>query len=377
MPEKHYPGATVGIIGSSVHAALLAQAAGKLGYRVASLVLNPENLVRQFATWQTVAEAYDEATLRFFAGRIDTVIVEPGLLSNLAFKVLADITDVSLSEDLRAVATDRIIEKAYLDEKRCLVAPFAMVTSLEDVKEAVEFIGFPCYLKYTQRHIEAVSNHLILYSEADYEAAQAKIALGTCILEAWIPSEKVVSLSVVRNERGELLVYPPFEQVQSSAVSGTQVRYPVKLHEEVEREIRRLGRYLVETLALVGCMTIDFLVTSAGVVYINSVEIGAKDAAMFTLGAMSLSCYEAMVRAVVGLPLPSLVPLADAAIALPLEALNAEQVMTQYMLRTDWGFALFNPMGRNPLDLEGQVIVTGDSLAHCQRQIELTDILKK
>ena len=377
MPEKHYPGATVGIIGSSVHAALLAQAAGKLGYRVASLVLNPENLVRQFATWQTVAEAYDEATLRFFAGRIDTVIVEPGLLSNLAFKVLADITDVSLSEDLRAIATDRLIEKAYLDEKRCLVAPFAMVTSLEDVKEAVEFIGFPCYLKYTQRHIEAVSNHLILYSEADYEAAQAKIALGTCILEAWIPSEKVVSLSVVRNERGELLVYPPFEQVQSSAVSGTQVRYPVKLHEEVEREIRRLGRYLVETLALVGCMTIDFLVTSAGVVYINSVEIGAKVAAMFTLGAMSLSCYEAMVRAVVGLPLPSLVPLADAAIALPLEALNAEQVMTQYMLRTDWGFALFNPMGRNPLDLEGQVIVTGDSLAHCQRQIELTDILKK
>ena len=377
MPEKHYPGATVGIIGSSVHAALLAQAAGKLGYRVASLVLNPENLVRQFATWQTVAEAYDEATLRFFAGRIDTVIVEPGLLSNLAFKVLADITDVSLSEDLRAIATDRLIEKAYLDEKRCLVAPFAMVTSLEDVKEAVEFIGFPCYLKYTQRHIEAVSNHLILYSEADYEAAQAKISLGTCILEAWIPSEKVVSLSVVRNERGELLVYPPFEQVQSSAVSGTQVRYPVKLHEEVEREIRRLGRYLVETLALVGCMTIDFLVTSAGVVYINSVEIGAKDAAMFTLGAMSLSCYEAMVRAVVGLPLPSLVPLADAAIALPLEALNAEQVMTQYMLRTDWGFALFNPMGRNPLDLEGQVIVTGDSLAHCQRQIELTDILKK
>ena len=377
MPEKHYPGATVGIIGSSVHAALLAQAAGKLGYRVASLVLNPENLVRQFATWQTVAEAYDEATLRFFAGRIDTVIVEPGLLSNLAFKVLADITDISLSEDLRAIATDRLIEKAYLDEKRCLVAPFAMVTSLEDVKEAVEFIGFPCYLKYTQRHIEAVSNHLILYSEADYEAAQAKIALGTCILEAWIPSEKVVSLSVVRNERGELLVYPPFEQVQSSAVSGTQVRYPVKLHEEVEREIRRLGRYLVETLALVSCMTIDFLVTSAGVVYINSVEIGAKDAAMFTLGAMSLSCYEAMVRAVVGLPLPSLVPLADAAIALPLEALNAEQVMTQYMLRTDWGFALFNPMGRNPLDLEGQVIVTGDSLAHCQRQIELTDILKK
>ena len=46
MPEKHYPGATVGIIGSSVHAALLAQAAGKLGYRVASLVLNRKDYIQ-------------------------------------------------------------------------------------------------------------------------------------------------------------------------------------------------------------------------------------------------------------------------------------------------------------------------------------------
>ena len=56
MPRKHYPGETVGIIGSSLSAAILAQEAGRLGYRVGSLVLTPDNPVKQFASWQTIAE---------------------------------------------------------------------------------------------------------------------------------------------------------------------------------------------------------------------------------------------------------------------------------------------------------------------------------
>ena len=45
------------------------------------------------------------------------------------------------------------------------------------------------------------------------------------------------------------------------------------------------------------------------------------------------------------------------------------------MLRTDWGFALFNPVGNDPDYLIGQVIVTGDSLRSCERQIELTELI--
>ena len=377
MIERLYPGATIGIIGDSIHATLLAQAAGKLGYRVASLVRHELNPVRQFAFWQTVTTDYNEATLRFFAGRVDLVLTETGLLPNLALKLLSEITRLTLSDDLMAISTDRLIEKAYLDEQRCLVAPFSMVTSLEDVKEAVEFIGFPCYLKFAQRHIGTNADHILLYSEADYAKAAEKLEHGTCILEAWIPTEKKVRLTVVRNERGDTLMYPPFEIVSGNDWEGTQVRYPVNLHEEVEREIKRLGYYLVETLAVVGSVTIDFLVTSAGVVYINDLNLSMGDEALFTLGAMSLSQYEAIIRAVVGLPLPEVMPRSQAAISMSLDYLNIEQVLTQYMLRTDWGFALFNPLGNQANDLMGQVIVTGDSIEQCKRQIELTELMKK
>lgn len=377
MPEKHYPGETVGIIGSSIASALLAQAAGKLGYRVASLVLRDNNPVRQFASWQTVTTSYNEQALRHFAERVDVVMSETGLLSNRDFQVLAELTDLTLSDDLIAITTDRLIEKAYIDSAKCLVTPFSMITDLADVKEAVEYIGFPCVLKSTQRHLPDSHNHVVLYSEEDYPTAEKKIFNGTCILEAWIPTEKKATLTVVRNERGELLIYPVFEMIQKGDQLGTQVRYPAMLDEMVELEINRLGQLLAESLDLIGSLTIEFFITSAGVVYINEASIGLSEEAIFTIGSMSLSHFEASVRALVGLPLPNLLPVSAAAIAIPVSQLEIEAVKTQYMLRTDWGFALFNPVGNETGDIIGQVIVTGDSLANCERQIELTELLKQ
>lgn len=377
MPEKHYPGETVGIIGSSIASALLAQAAGKLGYRVASLVLRDNNPVRQFASWQTVTTSYNEQALRHFAERVDVVMSETGLLSNRDFQVLAELTDLTLSDDLIAITTDRLIEKAYIDSAKCLVTPFSMITDLADVKEAVEYIGFPCVLKSTQRHLPDSHNHVVLYSEEDYPTAEKKIFNGTCILEAWIPTEKKATLTVVRNERGELLIYPVFEMIQKGDQLGTQVRYPAMLDEMVELEINRLGQLLAESLDLIGSLTIEFFITSAGVVYINQASIGLSEEAIFTIGSMSLSHFEASVRALVGLPLPNLLPVSAAAIAIPVSQLEIEAVKTQYMLRTDWGFALFNPVGNETGDIIGQVIVTGDSLANCERQIELTELLKQ
>lgn len=376
MPEKHYPGETVGIIGSSIASALLAQAAGKLGYRVASLVLTDNNPVRQFASWQTVTTSFNEQALRHFAERVDVVMSETGLLSNRDFQVLSELTDLTLSDDLIAITTDRLIEKAYIDSAKCLVTPFSMITDLADVKEAVEYIGFPCVLKSTQRHLPDSHNHVVLYSEEDYPTAEKKIFNGTCILEAWIPTEKKATLTVVRNERGELLIYPVFEMIQKGDQLGKQVRYPAMLNEIVELEIKRLGQLLAESLDLIGSLTIEYFITSAGVVYINEASIGLSEEAIFTIGSMSLSHFEASVRALVGLPLPDLLPLSAAAIAIPVSQLEIEAVKTQYMLRTDWGFALFNPVGNEIGDILGQVIVTGDSLENCERQIELTELLK-
>ncbi|MDO4432883.1 MAG: ATP-grasp domain-containing protein [Aerococcaceae bacterium] len=375
MLHRHYPGETLGVIGDSIAMALVAQAAGKLGYRVASLVKQQINPVRQFASWQTVTEAYDESALRYFAGRVDFVVADTHLLTNRDYQLLSQLTEVTLSEDLQAISTDRLIEKAYLDEQRCLVAPFSMVTSLEDVKEAVEYIGFPCFLKTTQRHLPGSKDHLLMYSEEDYAAAQEKLALSTCVLEAWIPAEKEVSITVVRNERGELLIYPIFEVVFHSERGGKQVRYPANVGLEVEREVKRVGQFLAEQLDLIGALTVECFVTSAGVVYINEARVGLDDEAVFSLGSMSLSHFEALVRAVAGLALPELLPLSAAAIALPVEALNKEHVLTQFMLRTDWGFALFNPVGNDADYLTGQVIVTGDTLKNCQRQIEITELV--
>lgn len=375
MTQRHFPGETVGVIGSSISSALIAQEFGRLGYRVGSLVLTDFNPVRQFVSWQTIADNYDEVVLRHFASRVDLVIAETGLLSSQDFLILKEETDVLLSDDLISITTDRLLEKAYLDSLQMLVAPFAMITTLTDLKEAIEYIGFPCVLKPTQRHLPHSDQSVILYSENDFTQAEAMIEMSTCILEAWIPSEKSASLTVIRNERGEMLVYPLFEIIEAGTSGDPQVRYPLPLHHAIEKEITRVARLLAISLDIVGALTIEFLITSAGVVYLNAVDIGFSDVALFTMGAMSVSHFEAMARATLGLALPELQPRSLAAISLQMPYLNRDNVLNQFMLRTDWGFALFNPVGNAPEDVMGQVIVTGDSIANCERQIELTELL--
>lgn len=376
MSQRHYPGSTFGIIGQAMTSALLAQEAGRLGYRVASLVNQATNPVRQFASWQTITENFTEEILTDFAQRVDFVYVEPGILSNRDFNLLNQTTDLTLSEDLIAITTDRLIEKVYLDSTKALVAPFSMVTSLEDIKEAVEFIGYPCVLKSGQRHLSEARDHVLLFDEKDLERAKEKVDQATCILEAWIPVEKRVSLTVVRNERGQILIYPPFELVDKGLLIGSQVRYPARIDEAVEAEVNRLGRMIAESLVLIGALTLEFLITSSGVIYVNQASIGLSQAAIFTVGSMSVSHFETCMRAIAGLPLPSLRPRSQAAIAISIDRLNYQNLMVQYMARTDWGFALVNCPQLDHNRLTGQVIITGDSLSSCDRQIEITELYK-
>ena len=375
MAKRHLPGSTIGIIGSAISSAMLAQAAGKLGYRVASLVLSDNNPVRQFSSWQTVTETYNDQALKYFASRVDIITSEVGLLTNRQYQLLSTLTDVGLSDNLIAITTDRLLEKNFLDSHRCLIAPFSLVTDIGDIEEAVEYLGFPCVLKSTQRNVYDAANHLILYSEEDYPEALHKLANGSCVLEAWIPIETRASLTAVRNERGEILLYPVFEVAESVAGVTSQVQFPAKINDAIKQEINRISKSIVEDIQLVGTMTIRYFITSAGVIYINEASIGLRDEAVFTIGSMSMSQYEATARGLLGLPLPPLRIHSKAAIALPIEQLNRESVLTQYMLRTDWSFVLFNPIGNDPDYLTGQVIVTGDSLRSCERQIELTELI--
>lgn len=375
MSKRHFPGETIGIIGSSITSALLAQTAGALGYRVASLVTAEENPVRQFASWQTLTESYNPQALTFFAERVDLVATEVGILTNADLQLLASLTDLTLSDNLMAMTTDRLIEKSYLDSRRCLVPPFSLVTTLPDVTEAVESIGFPAVLKSSQRHVEGADDHVMLYSEEDYPAAEEKLNQGACILEAWIPAETTASLTILRNERGEILIYPAFEVVDLA--SGRQrYQYPIEVEDAVTAEMNRLAQLVAESLDLRGSLTLSFLVTSANVVYITSLSIGLGEEAMFTLGSMSLSQFEGASRAMMGLPLPELELTYPAAIAYPIEDLNQEAVLTQYMLRTDWAFALFNPIGNPTEQLTGFVTVTGKSIDDCLLQVDVTDITK-
>ena len=374
MAHRHFPGETIGIIGSSLSSAFLAQAAGALGYQVGSLVHESNNPVQQFASWQEIHSVFTEAHLVQFAKQVDTVYVELGLLTSQDFTILAEHTDLVLSENLITISTDRLIEKAYLDSSKTLVTPFSMVTSLEDINEAVEYLGYPCVLKSSQRHLAHANDHLLLFGEEDLIKAEDKVNSGTCILEAWIPVEKKVSLTVVRNDRGDTLIYPPLELIDKGMTTGKQVRYPARINQTLQKELDRIGAQTAKAVNLVGALTFEFFITSAGVIYINHASIGLGEAAIFTKGFFSVSQFEACVRALAGLSLPNIEPLNQAGVGIPMQQAKFDKVMVQFASRTDWGFVFANISDPSGTRLVGQIVVTGDSLESCDRQIDMTEL---
>ena len=374
MVHRFYPGTCIGIIGSGHSSALLAQEAGRLGYHVGSLVTQAWNGVRQFASWQKVVDSYSTEELLAFGEQVDLVYIEPGLLSNRDFRLLSQVTYLPLTDDLIAISTDRLIEKAYLDSNKHLVPPFSMVTNLEDILEAVEYIGYPCVLKSAQRNLGIKSDQVILFNEEDLTQVTKLLDQGTCILEAWIPVEKKVTLTIVQNEAGQQMVYPGFEVVDKGDLIGRQVRYPATVSESVQDEIERIGRSIAQSLAVVGAINIEYFMTSAGVIYVNHASLGLKAAGMFTHKVMSMPMVEATCRALVGLPLCKLESQVPAAIALPIAALNIEKVMIQYMTRTDWDFVFLNQPQKSVNLLEGLVVVTGEDLSDCDQQITITNL---
>ena len=51
-----------------------------------------------------------------------------------------------------------------------------------------------------------------------------------------------------------------------------------------------------------------------------------------------------------------------------------DKVMVQFASRTDWGFVFANILDPSGTRLEGQIVVTGDSLESCDRQIDMTEL---
>src|SRR5690349_837601 len=143
------PGSTIGIIGGGQLGRMLSMAAAQLGYKCHILDPHEDPPAAQVSAHFTRAAYDDLAALREFANHVAVATYE---FENLPVGPL-DVLGHKLRPSTRslAIAQDRAREKSFIEGCGARVAPWRAVSSLEDVRTALDEIGTPVVLK-TRRY---------------------------------------------------------------------------------------------------------------------------------------------------------------------------------------------------------------------------------
>lgn len=338
MTKQILPGQTIGIIGGGNVARQLVWAAQKLGYQAGVLTPDHQAPAAVLADWHIKGGLLNEESVRELSERSEVLAFESELVDTDLLGRLRPYVTVPQDPDMVAITQDRVMERILLESLNIHVPPYATITQIADVEEAVQSIGYPCVLKPIQ--VEDISRkNLLLYSEEDFAKAEILLEGGTCILEAWIPFEKELAITVGAVEGGSLRSFPISEtRVRDGKI--TDILTPAKLGEEMEEEIRRTAEVVAGALSLSGVLTLEFFVTHAGAIYVKKLTMRPHITCAYSSDFCNISQYEMHVRALCGLPLPQ-VQLIQPCTTHLLYSENQAEAFLQLFHHPNWRFHFY------------------------------------
>lgn len=271
----------------------------KLGYRFRVLEPKSPSAAGMVADEQ-VEGAYDDAdALRDFAAGLAVATLEFENIPAGALDVLDGLVPVYPGRRALEICQNRAREKRFLSGQGIPCAPFAIVASLDELKVAVEQIGYPCVLKTADFGYDG-KGQVRLDSGADLAAAWAPYEGLSAVLEGWVHFTGEYSVICGRNIHGQSCVYPLVHNTHRHHILHTSV-CPAGLDRRLETEARELALAIADGLELVGLVAVELFLTEKGWV-VNEMAPRPHNSGHLTFDASVTSQFEQHIRLVCGLP---------------------------------------------------------------------------
>ncbi|OER02484.1 5-(carboxyamino)imidazole ribonucleotide synthase, partial [Listeria monocytogenes] len=292
---------TIGIIGGGQLGRMLALAAKAMGYRIIVLDPTADCPAAQVSDEQIIADYDDKVALRELSEKADVVTYEFENIDYDALKMTQNLVSVPQGSELLSITQDRILEKAYLESANINIAPYAVIVEQDEIENEIKSIGYPAVLKTAQGGYDG-KGQVVIHDARDIETAARLLRYGSCVLEAWIPFEKEISVVVARNLDGQIETFPVAENVHVNNILHTTM-VPADVAADVYEEAEEIARKLAEVLQLCGVLAVEMFVTKSGAIYVNELAPRPHNSGHFTIEACSISQFTQHIRAIVGLPL--------------------------------------------------------------------------
>lgn len=303
------PGSTIGILGSGQLGRMLALAARRLGYGVRVYSPDKNSPTGQIADEEVVGDYDDLDKIAKFAKKSDVVTFEFENVSFAAAQAAEKHAPTRPGPLVLHTTQNRLREKTFLQQHGFPTVAFRAVTSLEELDAALLDLGTPCVLKTAGFGYDG-KGQVKLESPAEAVAAWDQLGGQPCVLEAWAPYEREVSMVAARGLDGDFVHYGVFENTHANHILDTTLADGAR-----HRQAEEITQGIFEQLDIIGTACVEFFRLPDGQLLVNEIAPRPHNSGHLTIEACVTSQFEQQLRAVCGLPLGSTRFVAPAAMA--------------------------------------------------------------
>ena len=312
----------VGILGGGQLGRMLALAAYPLGMNVRVFDPAPDACASRVAEHVQAKFTNAEAIVRFAEG-LDVVTFEWENVPSVAAAYLAGRLPFFPPVLALETAQDRLDERLLFASVGIETAPYRLVETRDDLRQAVPAIALPAVLK-TRRDGYDGKGQYVLREPADedraWEALGATLAGAArpvsggpapgagLLLEGFVAFERELSIVGVRGRRGDVRFYPLVENHHREGILRLTVAPAPNITPERQREAEAMLLEVMEELEYVGVLAIE-LFDYRGKLLANEIAPRVHNSGHWTMDGSVTSQFENHMRAIAGLPLGSTEPL--------------------------------------------------------------------
>lgn len=301
LPSPILPPAMLGMLGGGQLGRLFVIAAHEMGYRVTVLDPDKNSPAGKIAEEHLCAAYDDAAALESMAKTCVAITTEFENVPAATLEYFAQSRIVRPAAKSVAIAQNRVLEKNFLLDAGLPVSPYAVIRTALDLPES----GSPLYpgiLKvarfgYDGKGQARVANH------EEAQAAFARFAGDTCVLEQMLSLDYEVSVVLARNAQGSIAAFPTAENSHLHGILDVSI-VPARGSAEVREAAQALASQVADKLDYVGVLGVEFFVCG-GKLLVNEIAPRPHNSGHYTLDACVTNQFEQQVRIMVGLPLGS------------------------------------------------------------------------
>jgi 5-(carboxyamino)imidazole ribonucleotide synthase len=292
----------VGILGGGQLASMLALAGFPLGAHCVFLDPNPHSPA--FMLGDHVCEEFTPEAIARLAQNVDVLTYEFENVPGDALKFLEEKNLFPPVEALR-ISQDRLQEKRFFESLGIPTALFAQPHDVASVQRVFESWGISEGFVKTRRLGYDGKGQIRVHSSRFNQHELEKFLSRGCIVEGKVSFLRELSQISTRTREGKIVHFPLTENVHRDGIlhaSFSPPRAPVK--PEVAAHAQQFTAQILQKLNYVGTFALELFETASGLV-VNECAPRVHNSGHWTIEGTTYSQFEAHMRAILGLPLPS------------------------------------------------------------------------